>query len=124
VPAPGLATLCGVLASFALVVTAALGARAAPDALRLLAVLNVPAALQALTPAALCAASGVCCATLALVLAQLAALDAGGGLPWADGRAWAVLRLERALRERRHWAERRGAGQGERLDETDSANAR
>jgi hypothetical protein len=117
VPAPGLATLCGVLAAFALVGTAALGARAAPDALRLLAVLNVPAALRALTPAGLCAASGVCCATLALVLAHRAALDADGGLPRADGRSGRRERRERSGR-------RRGSRQEERLDEADGANAR
>jgi hypothetical protein len=101
----GPATLWGVFAAFALVVAAALSARAAPNALGLLAGLNLPAALHALTPAGLCAASGVFCATLALLLGHCEP-DAIREETQADGRAWATLHLERVLRERRRtrWA--------------------
>jgi hypothetical protein len=108
--APGPATLCLTLAALALLAAAACAARAAPDALRLLAVLNLSAALRLLGPSLLCAASGVAAATLALLLASVARSatpDADVGLPQADGRTWAVLRLERALhaRRRRRWVE-------------------
>jgi hypothetical protein len=108
--APGPATLCLALAALALLAAAAFAADAAPAALRLLAVLNLPAALRTLGPSLLCAATGVAAATSALLLASFArsaTLDAESGLPQADGRTWAVLRLERALHDRRRhrWVE-------------------
>ncbi len=92
---PGSALVPLMVAAPALLVAAILAAQSAPEALRLLAALNVPAAVRAFSWALFSAGLGIVGATLAMLL-----LAGHGTRRPVGGRAWASRHLEHRVQAR------------------------
>ncbi|HEV8194880.1 MAG TPA: hypothetical protein VGP82_25790 [Ktedonobacterales bacterium] len=98
-PGPALVPL--LVAAPALLAASIFAAQSAPTALRLLAALNVPAAMRELTWPILAAGLGIIGATLAMLL-----LAGHGTRRPVGGRAWASQHLEHAVQARQGWVRR------------------
>ncbi len=98
---PGSALIPLLVATPALLIAAIRAAQSAPKALRLLAGLNVPAALSELDQALFAAGLGIIGATLAMVFLAGRQTRRPG-----SGRAWASRHLERKVQARQGWISR------------------